>query len=498
MKFKILWIMFVILATFLLSSCGSSLNPLGGKEIPELFPISQGGKMGYINRKGEVVIQPQFAPTWILSGGYFSEGLAAACVDTKCGYIDETGKFIINPQFELALRFSEGLAAVVSGDKLGYIDRNGKFVVNPQFVSGGGRPMNYSFSTFSESLARVKIGEKFGFIDKTGKIIINPQFEDAMPFFDGLAAAKIGDKWGFIDKDGKIVINPQYEDAQPFINGLAAVRIGKQYGYVDKTGKIAINPQFDEASPFSDEGLAAVSLNRTAGFIDKEGKYIVNPQFGVGGIYSNLEMLFLNTSDLGRLSLSEGLAPVRLGDKEGTVGYADKTGKILINPQFQTASPFYGGLALVILVTTLDSGRSATMAYIDKDGKYIWRETRETPKASNTAVNAAQTAANTMANSANAAPKTSSNSNKTGRLATDSNLRSEPNKNAASLGIQFKGAKIQILDERSYTVDGQLSTWYQVRVTEYGCSVNANLGCGKNNQNDADEGWVNAKGVLLD
>ncbi len=116
MKIKTLLIMFVVLAAFLLSSCNSAINPLGGKNTPDLFPIQQNDKWGYINKKGEVVIQPQFEGRLGESIGFFSEGLAVACIESrKCGYIDETGKFAINPQFEHASRFSEGLAAVQVG-----------------------------------------------------------------------------------------------------------------------------------------------------------------------------------------------------------------------------------------------------------------------------------------------------------------------------------------------------------------------------------------------
>lgn len=488
----------ILLATLAMLSCSHLSNPLA-KETPELFPIQQNGKWGYINRKGEVVIQPQFAQAW-----FFSEGLAVACIEYgKCGYIDRTGKFAINPQFQEAARFSEGLAAVVVEDRIGYIDKIGKLAINPQFSNSG-----LNLCTFSESLARVKVGEKIGFIDKAGKIVINPQFEGASPFFDGLAATEIGNKYGFVDKDGKIVINPQFEDAQPFINGLAAVQVGKQYGYVDKEGKIAINPQFDFAFPFSAEGLALVVLNRKIGFVDKSGKYEINPQFASqGGFINALSEAFAITSDIGRISFSEGLAPAQIG--EGKTGYIDKTGKIVINPQFGAALPFYGGMAFVVS----EDSPGGEMAWIDKEGKYVWREVKEKPKTTSNMNTNTTTTTTTVTNSnsvnnsnmsgstttinSNTSTSNSSSNERTGRLTTDMNLRIEPKKDAASVGIHFRGAKVRILDETSYETEGQTSTWYKIKVYETGCSANANLGCGKNSPNDADEGWVNAKLVLL-
>jgi hypothetical protein len=494
----------------LLLSCSRLSSSLGG-ETPTLFPIQQDRKWGFINSKGNVVIQPQFERAF-----FFSEGLAAVCIENdKCGYIDETGKFVINPQFRAALRFAEGLAAVEVEGKIGYIDKTGKLVINPQFdaVHSDG----FGLHTFSEGLARVKVGDKFGFIDKTGKIVINPQFEDASPFFEELAAVEIGGKYGFVDKTGKIVINPQFEDAQPFTNGLAAVRVGKQYGYIDKTGKIAINPQFDLAFPFSDGGLALVALNKKGGYVNKSGNYEINPQFvfqsmGPGGFGPDIwQLIFIFTPDIGRLSFSEGLAPAQVS--EGKAGYVDKDGKFVINPQFALAFPFYGGIALV--VSRDSSGEE--MGWIDKEGKYVWRETREQAKGSDNvnATNANVSNANVTVTNANVTVTSNMNAatnmntsaanvstgpagQRTGRLTTDANLRSDSNKDAASVGIQFRGAQVRILDETSYVRDNEVVHWYKIQVYKYGCSINANLGCGKNTPNDADQGWVNAKLVLLD
>lgn len=559
MRIKTLFALSVFCFAFWLASC-SSVNPFSSKsrKAPTLYPIIQrnndpGGKFGYINTKGEVVIQPQFSQAW-----FFSEGLAVACIESgKCGYIDETGKFVINPQFEFAGRFSEGLAAVIAEGKLAYVDKTGKFVISPQFQLRYRKEL--FLSIFSEGLAGVRISDKVGYVDKEGKIIINPQFDDGLPFMENLAAVRLGGKWGYIDKEGKIVVNPQFEKAYPFVNGLAGVKIGNQWGYIDTTGKIAINPQFDSVVPFADEGVALVFLKDKAGYIDKNGKYIVNPQYSVpngpDGFHEDLvfSALFI-TSDLGKLSFSNGRALVNIGDSSprgANFGYADNTGKIVINPQFPLAFPFYGDLALVLL-----NERTETFAWIDKEGKIVWREIKETPKSTpnpNANVSTSQQPTDSfgsdlarkvedalvkkgfsevsvdtttepatlrgtvpqgkMAEVVQIAQETAgkpfnnqlveSNSEtpteKTGRLTTDSNLREQANKDSASLGIHFKGARVTILDETSFTNDrGELATWYKVHVTEYGCSVNTNLGCGKNTPNDADEGWVNAKVILLD
>lgn len=83
---------------------------------------------------------------------------------------------------------------------------------------------------------------------------------------------------------------------------------------------------------------------------------------------------------------------------------------------------------------------------------------------------------------------------KEARLNTDVNLRSSASPNAAKVGVLYLNTKVKILDvKRSDT--GTL--WYQVKVISYGCSKNSNLGCGKDNPSDRDEGWAFGENVEL-
>ena len=53
------------------------------------------GKVGYMDKKGSMVIKPQFD-----AGSIFVSGLAPVKVGEKCGFIDKTGKIIIEARFE--------------------------------------------------------------------------------------------------------------------------------------------------------------------------------------------------------------------------------------------------------------------------------------------------------------------------------------------------------------------------------------------------------------
>lgn len=205
-------------------------------------------------------------------------------VGGKRGYIDRSGRIVINPQYDSSFEFSEGLALVCVGPcdpdswrgyrltkqgeterieqtfKYGYIDETGKMVINPMFESA---------ETFSENMAGVCVGRgcyyrspsdkseeegKWGYIDETGAMVIPPQFGYVSTFNEGLAPVEVGDKWGYIDKAGKFVINPQFDSATSFVDGVAEVglKVPKtdpneimdkfQYGYIDKDGKYIWRP----------------------------------------------------------------------------------------------------------------------------------------------------------------------------------------------------------------------------------------------------------------
>ena len=89
-------------------------------------------------------------------------------------------------------------------------------------------------------------------------------------------------------------------------------------------------------------GLARVKLSGKWGYIDRSGRIVINPQFEEAGDFS------------------EGLARVKMG---GKWGYIDRTGRFLINPQFEEAGDFSQGLARVKL--------GGKWGYVDRRGEIV-------------------------------------------------------------------------------------------------------------------------------
>lgn len=115
-------ILFFICLTLAIFSCG-----IKDREKPvALFPVEKNSRWGYIDKRGWIVIKPQFEEAMD-----FSEGLAAVRIGDKYGYIDTRGKMVIKAQFDEVHGFSQGLARIRIGGKYGYIDRKGKYVWKP-------------------------------------------------------------------------------------------------------------------------------------------------------------------------------------------------------------------------------------------------------------------------------------------------------------------------------------------------------------------------------
>jgi len=349
-----------------------------------LYRFIKGGKAGYIDTTGRVVIAPKFK-AYSNSGGEFHDGLVEIAASDGV-YADRTGKIVLNKRLYRGWDFSENLAvAMRKGENVwGYIDTTGAFVIPPQFASS---PNDY-VHPFSDGFAMVEVRERYGYIDKSGKFAIPPQFLDAASFADGMARVVMEGPCSYNPEGGCGFANPVYpgakeqapydpsgvargkyppckfsdtnraglalpqrfDYARDFSEGLAPVRIGHSWGFIDKTGALVIPPIFEDAEAFH-EGLAKITIKGLCGYADKSGAIVISPQFK----YAD--------------SFSDGLAPVGDG---GRYWYIDQHGRRAFDDDYLVASKFFKGLAHVRLLPSNPGSRRAAFAYIDTKGKRVF------------------------------------------------------------------------------------------------------------------------------
>src|SRR6185295_749215 len=97
----------------------------------------------------------------------------------------------------------------------------------------------------------------------------------------------------------------------------------------------------EEADPF-ENGFALVKLNGKESVINRDGELLVPPLYNEVGAPHDDRILFLDSS---------------------RYGYMDSHGKIVIQPQFEVANDFSGGLAV--------AGREEMLGVIDRNGHWV-------------------------------------------------------------------------------------------------------------------------------
>ncbi len=329
-------------------------------EAPEpLFRVFQGGRWGFVDRAGKIVIPPRFE-----AADRFSDGLASVRVDRQLGYVDATGKLVLvtehEPAGRLHRRFSQGLAAVKKGARIGFMDRAGKLVIPAVYLTA---------EDFSEGLALVCSEKGCGFVDPSGAYRGSPMWMGGTSFKNGYASVILAmgmthRRTSLIGRSGALVPG-EFEGNGNFSEDLAPVRVRGRWGYVDAAGNPAVRARFGEAGDFS-EGLAAVTLWETGrcGYIDRTGKLVVDARFASCRPFSG---------GLARVDLSE-----RPEDGE-KVAFVDRAGKVAIlgataRPPFLDAEDFVDGVAAVGVggpVSGIEDG-TAKLGYIDRTGRYVW------------------------------------------------------------------------------------------------------------------------------
>lgn len=326
----------LFLSALLLLSCSGKKSGINY----ELIPVSKGEYFGYIDLTGNYVINPQF-----IEAGAFRDGLALVYNKQRSyGYIGTDGNYVIQPNYSDATIFNEGIAWVREFN--GYpmaVDKEGNILFAAKEA--------HSVSIYSEGLAAFEKKEKdhtsrFGYLNRKGEVVIPAQFFEASFFCNGLAAVVNKDgKYGYINKKGELVIAYQFDKAAPFINKCAVVAIDKHYGVIDRKGNFIIAPQFAEMYPSQDLYVISLQKHGDMGFCDKKGKVVVNPQFDLVGNFNDADF-----------------APARMSLKD-KMGYVNKKGIFVINPQYDWVSSFYGEYAFAQI--------GQQLGIIDRAGKYI-------------------------------------------------------------------------------------------------------------------------------
>lgn len=337
---------------------------------PVLFRALKGGKWGFIDVKGTVVIPFEFE-----YAGSFSDGLAAVGIGGRVGYIDGKGEVLIPALYSRGRPFHCGIAVVQRRKEAPiFIDRYGLTVNRTEFSE---------LHDCSDGLARVKVDQNFGFLHMSGRMMINPRFDDIQNFEAGFAAVPLD--YQYIDKTGRSIFNGVVA-MSPFAEDMAIVNQrgddGDHFGILQRSGafteikgEVALsdNPRFEAVS----EGMSLMRLKKGAGFVSVDGKiaietkYVDGRSFSEGLAATKLKAGWGFVDKKGTVVIKHALADV--GDFKGGVarasdgkawGLINKTGDWVVKPAYDTVEDWANGLARVT--------KGDASSYVDSAGTVVW------------------------------------------------------------------------------------------------------------------------------
>ena len=142
-------------------------------------------KHAYVNTSLETTIEPQFE-----NAGMFSEGLAwvQPNANGKVGFINKTGEMVIQPQFNMSdshYSFNNGVAWVLLDGLWGLINTKGETVIVPQFDK---------VYPFANGFAPVEKDRRWGFVNSKGEMITEFKYDGVHYFSEGIALFLLNEK----------------------------------------------------------------------------------------------------------------------------------------------------------------------------------------------------------------------------------------------------------------------------------------------------------------
>ncbi len=212
----------------------------------ELMPFLNNDKWGF--KKGDkLVIDCVY--DYVKLDGFFNDirfgddRLVPVCQNKLFGYIDMKGETIIDFQYLFSGGFNNGFAIVSNlKNKVGVINRNNDIIIDFKYDD------IYVFNDEND-LFVVKLNNKYGLINSLNKVVLEIAFEEIEDLEDDRAIVNKKIKgeglYGCIDSKGTIIVEPIYEWTFWFINDLADVRKNHLTGVIDKLGNLVIPFEYD-------------------------------------------------------------------------------------------------------------------------------------------------------------------------------------------------------------------------------------------------------------
>ncbi len=264
--------------------------------------VVSGGKGGFINAKGELVIPLQFSACYPFRGG-LAEVMS---FDKKRGLIDTSGRFI-SPLGDSVPLFVGGYYESMKDNFVGLIDKTGAWILPPVYSSIQVVP--------EQMLAIVSKGGKHGVVSLADTRVIDCQYDSLLSIDPEHFLASLDKKWSVLDKTGKQVYQLDFDEVKfsgkPHVVYFKVKRLGK-WGLAQPNGTVELSLEYDD--------VVLNDLDQRCGAVKRGDKWaVLSPEMKVvtDFIYDEIESS----------RYVQDVIEVRQGDVYGLV---NSEGKVLV------------------------------------------------------------------------------------------------------------------------------------------------------------------------
>ncbi|MFC9774538.1 WG repeat-containing protein [Paenibacillus chitinolyticus] len=164
----------------------------------------------------------------------------------KYGYINERGKVVIAPSFTVGLPFHDGRAVVSTSEDYkwtyGVIDKAGRYVIKPAYNDI--RDLGEKRFALGRAIDPEQpfLGSVYAIADWNGALLSDFQYDEVSDFKDGLASVAEAEQTYFIDRSGKPAPGyPKVEGSGTLTlerGGLIKAYTDRRLAYLNRAGKV--------------------------------------------------------------------------------------------------------------------------------------------------------------------------------------------------------------------------------------------------------------------
>ena len=264
----------------------------------EYFILRQDGKYGVINKKGDIVIHPEYTNVIIPN----PQKAVFVCYDenNNTKVLNQNNEQIFSEYTQLEpiklkniasdLMYEKNLLTYEQDEKQGLINLEGKVVAKPIYESIEGLP-------YKEGELLVKLEGKYGVVNNKGNYLVDPDYDQiAVDNYtteeEGYKHAgyivsnttENGYRYGYVDVDGNVLLEPEYTEVSRIINVkdddniYLVVAQNGQYGMIKNQEQIIEN-EYQSISYNSESNTLTLEKTKRYGVATLDGKIVIPVEF---------------------------------------------------------------------------------------------------------------------------------------------------------------------------------------------------------------------------